>query len=72
MTVEFYSQCMGSEFFLMFRYSEKTTKIWPILHSFLSLLSSVELKVEDEPNFCGLLRISELYNFRHKSIEFKE
>ena len=41
-----------------FIFSEKATKIWLIFHSFLTLLSCI--KLEDGPNFCGLLRISEL------------
>ena len=49
---EILSSGVGS---LKFGYSEKTTQIWSIFH-----LQFVKLKVEDEPIFCGLLRISEL------------
>ena len=41
-----------------FRYSEKATKNWPIIHLLLMLVGNVKNRVEDEPNFCGLLRIS--------------
>ena len=45
---------------LKFRYSEKATKILPIFHSDLTLLSKVKKSVKDRPNFCDRLRISEL------------
>ena len=41
-------------------YSEKATKIGPSSKFQLTLLSNVKPQVEDGPNFCGLLRTSEL------------
>ena len=39
-----------------FSYFEKATKIWPIFHSFLSLLCSVKTSGRLFSNFCGLFR----------------
>ena len=46
---------------LKLRYCEKATKSKRISHSFLKLLSIVKTKREIFSNFCGLLRISDLY-----------
>ena len=47
-------------FCLKFRYSEKASKNFPTSTWDLTLPSYVKMK-EDGPNFCGFLRISELY-----------
>ena len=46
---------------LKFRYCEKTTKLEKISHLIFELPSKVKTKWEIFSNFCGLLRISELY-----------
>ena len=47
---------------LKFIYSEKATKILRNLHLFLTNSSTSQKKVEISQNFCGLLRIYDLYN----------
>ena len=47
----------------MFIYSEKATKFLRNLHLFLTGTSASQKKVEISQNFCGLLRIYELYIF---------
>ena len=41
---------------------EKATKFGPSSTHHLTLISNFNQKVEDGPNFCGVLRISELYH----------
>ena len=64
-------QFFSSKITIKFRYSEKTTKLWPIFYTFLTVLISVKFKygdlwylvkfyMEAGTNFCGLLRIYEL------------
>ena len=46
---------------VMFRYSEKATKIWNNLPLCFEVSKQCQKKVEDCFKCCGLLRISELY-----------
>ena len=50
-----------------FIYSEKATKFLRNLHLFLTGTSASQKKVEISQNFCGLLRIHELYNIDLKA-----
>ena len=53
--------------FVNFRYCERATKYEIPSHLFMKLLSDVKPKWEIFSNFCGLLRISELYKSVHIS-----
>ena len=58
-------QFAASMTLVKFRFSEKATKIWPSrLQGFDVTISNVKTLGMIRPNFCGLLRISELNNYR--------
>ena len=48
---------------LKFRCSEKVTKIWPIFHSFFDITWKFQIINGKWAIFCGLLRISEHYDY---------
>ena len=54
----YFKKQISSSSLLKFRFSEKATKIWLRV---LTLISNVKTLRTIVPNFCGLLRISDLY-----------
>ena len=60
--LKFYSPTVADgKTLVKFIYSEKATKRLRNLHLFLTGTSACQKKVEISQNFCGLLRIYELY-----------